>query len=77
MILALHFAYACIRTIPCRAGANHIAQNAQRFTISNEEYQTFLDRHAHQKALVPKSNAVMKSSYVSFPASIPPFSYPS
>ncbi|KAL9606963.1 MAG: hypothetical protein Q9204_009395, partial [Flavoplaca sp. TL-2023a] len=38
--------------------------NAQRFTISNGEYQTFLSRHAYQKSLVPESNAVMKSSYL-------------
>ncbi|KAL8886015.1 MAG: hypothetical protein Q9215_006214 [Flavoplaca cf. flavocitrina] len=39
-------------------------RNAQRFTISNDEYQTFLSPHAHQKSLVPESNAVMKSSYL-------------
>ncbi|KAL8856013.1 MAG: hypothetical protein Q9178_007384 [Gyalolechia marmorata] len=39
-------------------------QNAQRFVISDEEYQTFCDRHKHQQSFVPESNEVMKSSYL-------------
>lgn len=42
-------------------------QNAQRFVISNEEYQNFCDRHKNQQSLVPESNEMMKSSYVGFP----------
>ena len=45
-------------------------QNAQRFVISDEEYETFCDRHQHQKSFVPESNAVMKSSYVRSPCPI-------
>lgn len=41
-------------------------QNANRFTITDEEFSQFCARHQQQKTLVPESNAVMKSSYVSF-----------
>ena len=43
---------------------NMCLQNAQRFVISDEEYEIFCRRHEHQKSFVPESNAVMKSSYV-------------
>ncbi|KAL8657749.1 MAG: hypothetical protein Q9226_001621 [Calogaya cf. arnoldii] len=39
-------------------------RNAQRFVISDDEYQTFCNRHQHQQSLVPESNKVMKSSYL-------------
>ncbi|KAI4105383.1 MAG: hypothetical protein LQ339_003447 [Xanthoria mediterranea] len=39
-------------------------RNAQRFVISDEEYQNFCERHKHQQSLVPEANEVMKSSYL-------------
>ena len=48
-------------------------QNAQRFVISDAEYQTFCRRHEHQKSFVPESNAVMKSSYVRILLSFIPY----
>lgn len=39
-------------------------RDASRFAITDEEYQRFCDTHSHNKAFVPESNKVMKSSYL-------------
>lgn len=39
-------------------------RNAKRFTITDEEYQLFCDRHSHNKCFVPESNNIMKDSYL-------------
>ncbi|KAL8726075.1 MAG: hypothetical protein Q9166_006954 [cf. Caloplaca sp. 2 TL-2023] len=50
--------------VPGENDSSATLRNAQRFVISDEEYQTFCDRHKHQSSLVPESNDVMKSSYL-------------
>lgn len=39
-------------------------RNAETFLISDEQFDTFCDRHSGQKCLVRESNRVMKSSYI-------------
>ncbi|KAI4144102.1 MAG: hypothetical protein L6R39_004318 [Caloplaca ligustica] len=60
------FRWKCFQVlvVPGENDSSTTLRNAQRFVISNDEYQSFCDRHNHQKSLVPESNAVMKSSYL-------------
>nr|BAE30787.1 unnamed protein product [Mus musculus]BAE30790.1 unnamed protein product [Mus musculus]BAE30927.1 unnamed protein product [Mus musculus] len=39
-------------------------REAERFLISNEEFETFLERHKEVSCLVPESNQKMKDSYL-------------
>ncbi|KAG9312447.1 hypothetical protein JVU11DRAFT_6831 [Chiua virens] len=39
-------------------------RDARHLTITKEQYQAFLDRHAQQKSLVPEDNDAMKDSYL-------------
>ncbi|OXV07161.1 hypothetical protein Egran_05080 [Elaphomyces granulatus] len=39
-------------------------RNANPFTIIDEEYESFCNRHSHHKCFVPEPNNVMKSSYL-------------
>ncbi|XP_068135189.1 S-adenosylmethionine-dependent nucleotide dehydratase RSAD2 [Hyperolius riggenbachi] len=39
-------------------------RHAETFVISNEEFRGFLDRHKHNKCLVPESNQQMRDSYL-------------
>ncbi|KAG8330395.1 Radical S-adenosyl methionine domain-containing protein 2 [Homalodisca vitripennis] len=39
-------------------------RNAERFYISDEQFQTFLERHSHVSCLVPESNTKMQNSYL-------------
>ena len=39
-------------------------RNGQKFTITDREYQTFCERHAGQKSLVPEPNRLMAKSYL-------------
>ena len=39
-------------------------RNAEQFVISNEEFQSFLDRHSGISCLVPESNVKMRNSYL-------------
>jgi radical S-adenosyl methionine domain-containing protein 2 len=43
---------------------NGSLRDARQLTISNEEFEMFLKRHAGQKSLVPENNAAMKDSYL-------------
>lgn len=39
-------------------------RDARNLTITKEQYQAFLDRHARQTSLVPEDNDAMKDSYL-------------
>lgn len=39
-------------------------RNAQKFTITDEEYERFCQRHSQQQSLVPESNRLMAKSYL-------------
>ncbi|KIJ62489.1 hypothetical protein HYDPIDRAFT_94583 [Hydnomerulius pinastri MD-312] len=39
-------------------------RDARKLTITREQFQAFLDRHASQKCLVPEDNEAMKDSYL-------------
>ncbi|KAF9221181.1 radical SAM enzyme [Gyrodon lividus] len=39
-------------------------RDARHLTITREQFQAFLDRHASQKSLVPEDNESMKDSYL-------------
>ncbi len=39
-------------------------RNAQNLTISDQQFQNFLDRHRIQKSLVPEDNNKMRASYL-------------
>ncbi|KAN0081946.1 hypothetical protein V8E54_003244 [Elaphomyces granulatus] len=39
-------------------------KNANPFTITDEEYESFCNRHSHHSYFVPEPNNVMKSSYL-------------
>ena len=39
-------------------------RDARRFTISNEEFKEFCDRHRHNGCFVEEGNDVMRSSYL-------------
>ncbi|KAH0835549.1 hypothetical protein J3R83DRAFT_9252 [Lanmaoa asiatica] len=39
-------------------------RDARKLTITKEQYQAFLDRHAQQASLVPEDNDAMKDSYL-------------
>lgn len=39
-------------------------RDARNLVITKEQFQTFLDRHASQKCLVPEDNDAMKDSYL-------------
>ncbi|TFK71259.1 radical SAM enzyme [Pluteus cervinus] len=39
-------------------------RNAVDVSVTNEQFQAFLDRHASQKSLVPEDNEAMESSYL-------------
>ncbi|KAL8895589.1 MAG: hypothetical protein Q9207_008107 [Kuettlingeria erythrocarpa] len=60
------FRWKCFQVlvVPGENDSSATLRNAQRFIISDEEYQAFCNRHEHQESFVPESNAVMKSSYL-------------
>ncbi|KAG7008520.1 radical S-adenosyl methionine domain-containing protein 2 [Physcia stellaris] len=60
------FRWKCFQVlvVPGENDSSATLRNAQRFVISDEEYEIFCRRHQHQKSFVPESNAVMKSSYL-------------
>ena len=39
-------------------------RDARHLTITDEEFQSFLARHAHQSSLVAEDNQAMKDSYL-------------
>jgi radical S-adenosyl methionine domain-containing protein 2 len=39
-------------------------RNAERFVITDDEFQQFLERHKSVKQLVPESNDAMRYSYI-------------
>lgn len=39
-------------------------RNGERFYITNEAFDCFLERHKHVKCLVPESNVNMQNSYL-------------
>ena len=39
-------------------------RDARKLTITKEQYQAFLARHAQQRSLVPEDNDAMKDSYL-------------
>ena len=39
-------------------------RNAELFVISDEQFQTFVDRHRSVGCLVPESNSAMRYSYI-------------
>ena len=39
-------------------------RNAERYVISNEQFESFLQRHKSVPQLVPESNAAMRDSYL-------------
>ncbi|KAL8661078.1 MAG: hypothetical protein Q9202_005951 [Teloschistes flavicans] len=60
------FRWKCFQVliVPGENDSKETLRNAQKFKITDEEYQFFCNRHEHQKSLVPESNEVMKSSYL-------------
>ncbi|KAG6372481.1 hypothetical protein JVT61DRAFT_7584 [Boletus reticuloceps] len=44
-------------------GSNSL-RDARHLTVTGEQYQAFLDRHAQQPSLVPEDNNAMKDSYL-------------
>lgn len=45
-------------------GHDGTLRDAREFRISDEEFQSFCDRHSQNECLVPEGNGVMKSSYL-------------
>ncbi len=39
-------------------------RNAETFVVSDEEFKSFLKKHASVPQLVPESNAMMRDSYL-------------
>jgi radical S-adenosyl methionine domain-containing protein 2 len=39
-------------------------RDARKLVITRQQFQTFLDRHASQRCLVPEDNESMKDSYL-------------
>jgi radical S-adenosyl methionine domain-containing protein 2 len=39
-------------------------RDARGLTITDEQFQAFLDRHAQQPSLVPEDNKAMKDTYL-------------
>ena len=50
--------------VPEENGSKGSLRDATQFTISDEEWRFFCDRHRHQKCFVPEGNDVMASSYL-------------
>ncbi|KAF8159530.1 hypothetical protein B0H34DRAFT_703868 [Crassisporium funariophilum] len=44
--------------------ASHSLRDATKLIITDEQYQSFLERHKQQKSLVPEDNEAMKDSYL-------------
>ncbi|WAQ93939.1 RSAD2-like protein [Mya arenaria] len=55
--------FQCLLIDGENAGADAI-RNAQTFVISDEEFQSFLERHRDVECLVPESNEKMQNSYL-------------
>ncbi|XP_029794214.1 radical S-adenosyl methionine domain-containing protein 2 isoform X2 [Suricata suricatta] len=55
--------FQCLLIEGENTGENALRE-AQRFLISDEEFQGFLDRHKEVSCLVPESNKKMKDSYL-------------
>nr|XP_036286197.1 radical S-adenosyl methionine domain-containing protein 2 [Pipistrellus kuhlii] len=55
--------FQCLLIEGENVGASALRE-AERFVISEEEFQAFLDRHRGLPCLVPESNAKMKDSYL-------------
>lgn len=39
-------------------------RDAERFVVSDQQFQTFVDRHRSVRCLVPESNTAMRYSYL-------------
>lgn len=60
------FRWKCFQVliVPGENDSEETIRNAQKFTISDDEFEGFCDRHRGQKCLVPESNRLMASSYL-------------
>jgi radical S-adenosyl methionine domain-containing protein 2 len=45
-------------------GDKESLRDARNLTITDEEFKSFLERHANQECLVPEDNQSMKDSYL-------------
>ncbi len=45
-------------------GNNNSIRDANRFKITDEQYELFIKRHAKQKCLIKENNSLMQSSYL-------------
>lgn len=60
------FRWKCFQVLIVKGENNSqtTLRDATRFSITDEEFQQFCEKHAHNKCLVPESNQVMRSSYL-------------
>lgn len=60
------FRWKCFQVLIIKGENNSqtTLRDATKFSITNEEFQQFCEKHAHKKCLVPESNEVMRSSYL-------------
>ena len=61
------FRWKCFQVLIVKTendGDDASIRNAQTFTISDEEYELFCQRHQKQSSFIKESNTVMRSSYL-------------
>ena len=61
------FRWKCFQVLIVKTendGNSESMRNAHNFTISNEEYEMFVEKHENQPSFIKESNSVMKSSYL-------------
>lgn len=60
------FRWKCFQVLIVKGENNSQStlRDATKFSITDEEFQQFCEKHAHNKSLVPESNQVMMSSYL-------------
>jgi len=55
--------FQCLLIDGENAGENAL-RDGERFVVSDEEFQTFIDRHSSVRTLVPESSSAMRYSYL-------------
>jgi radical S-adenosyl methionine domain-containing protein 2 len=61
------FRWKCFQVLIVKTendGENDSIRNANKFTISDEEYEIFVKNHENQPSFIKETNSVMKSSYL-------------
>ena len=61
------FRWKCFQVLIVKTendGDDESIRNAQKFIISNEEYDMFCKKHEGQPSLIKESNSIMRSSYL-------------